>query len=81
MKIYKKSLPYICLMVLALGYAGCSREARQETAQTCSTSNNRSQTAAASEKPVTHVVFDDKALAALTKQNATAVYCIAMGAS
>ena len=69
-------------MLLVLGCVGCRENARQETAQMTCVSNAHSQTAtAAAEQPVTHVVFDDKALAALTKQKATAAYCVAMGAS
>ena len=77
---YKIYLPFVCLILLALGCIGCKREARQDTAQMC-TLNQKAKTAVEAEKPVTRVVFDDKALAALNKQQATAIYCIAMGAS
>ena len=59
---------------------GCKPEARQDTAQSCAP-NNPSKTVTTVENPVLRVVFDDKAVAALTKHSATAVYCVAMGAS
>lgn len=77
---YKKSLPYVCVMLLALGCFGCKAEARQDAVQTCAL-DQKAKTTIESEKPVTRVVFDDKALAALTKQKVTVIYCIAMGAS
>ena len=80
MIIYKKNFSYVCLVLLILGCIACKREARQDTAQTC-TADKRTQTAVWAERPVAHVVIDDKAQAALSKQQATAVYCIAMGAS
>ena len=77
---YKKSISYVCLVLLILGCIACKREAQQDAAQTC-TADKRTQTAVRAERPVTRVVIDDKALAAFTKQKATAVYCVAMGAS
>jgi len=77
---YKKYLSFVCLIILALGCMGCKPEARQDTAQSCAP-NNPSKTVTTVENPVLRVVFDDKAVAALTKHSATAVYCVAMGAS
>ena len=65
---YKKSLSYICFILLVLGSIACKSEGRQNTV-------------AGGEKPVTRLVIDDRALAAFTKQKVTAVYCVAMGAS
>ena len=75
---YKKRLPYICFILLALGSIACKSEGRQNTVRSCA-SNAKVKTIA--EKPVACVVIDDKALAALSKQKAAAVYCVAMGAS
>ena len=77
---YKKRFLYVCLVLLILGCIACKREARQDAAQTC-TVNEKVKTAAGVERPVAHVVIDDKALAAFTKQKVTAAYCVAMGAS
>ena len=77
---YTKSVSYVWLVLLIISCSACNREARNAPAQTCTT-NEKPQAAAEAERPVARVVFDDKALAALTKQKATAVYCIAMGAS
>ena len=77
---YTKSVSYVWLVLLIISCSACNREARNAPAQTC-TINEKPQAAAEAERPVARVVFDDKALAALTKQKATAVYCIAMGAS
>lgn len=77
---YKKSISYVCLVLLILGCIACKREAQQDAAQTC-TVNEKVKTAAGAERPVTRVVIDDKALAAFTKQKVTAVYCLTMGAS
>jgi putative lipoprotein len=77
---YKKSISYVCLVLLIVGGIACKREARQATEQTC-TVNEKAKAAVETERPVLQVVFDDKALIALSKQKATAVYCIAMGAS
>ena len=77
---YKKRFLYVCLGLLILGSIAWKGEARQNAAQTCAT-NEQAKTAAGAEKPVACVVIDDKALAALSKQKATAVYCVAMGAS
>lgn len=75
---YKKSLPYICCILLALGSIACKSEGRQAPVRSCA-SNAKVKTIA--EKPVACVVIDDKALAALSKQKAAVVYCVAMGAS
>lgn len=77
---YKKNFLYVCSFLLIVGCIACKPESRRDTAQTCA-ANEKTKTGAGGEKPVAQVVFDDKALAALSKQKATAIYCIAMGAS
>ena len=77
---HKKRFSCICLVLLILGCIACKREARQDTAQTCAVTE-KAKIAARAEKPVAKVVLDDKAIAAFTKQKATAVYCVAMEAS
>ena len=77
---YKKNFLYVCSVLLIVGCIACKPESRRDTAQTCA-ANEKIKTGAGVEKPVAQVVFDDKALAALSKQKATAIYCIAMGAS
>ena len=77
---YKKSLSYICFILLVLGSIACKSEGRQNTVHSCA-SNEKVKTVAGGEKPITRVVIDDRALVAFTKQKVTAVYCVAMGAS
>ena len=77
---YKKRFSYVWLVLLILGCIACKRETRQDAAQTCAV-NEKAKTAAEAENPVRQVIFDDKALAALVKQKAAAIYCIVMGAS
>ena len=77
---YKKNFLYVCSVLLIVGCIACKPESRRDTAQTCA-ANEKTKTGAGAEKPVAQIVFDDKALAALSKQKATAIYCIAMGAS
>lgn len=77
---YKKNFLYVCSVLLIVGCIACKPESRRDAAQTCA-ANEKTKTSAGVEKPVAQVVFDDKALAALSKQKATAIYCIAMGAS
>ena len=77
---YKKNFLYVCSFLLIVGCIACKPESRRDTAQTCA-ANEKTKTGAGVEKPVAQVVFDDKALAALSKQKAIAIYCIAMGAS
>ena len=77
---YKKSLPYICCILLALGSIACKSEGRQDPVRSCA-SNAKVKTVAEGEKPITRVVIDDRALVAFTKQKVTAVYCLTMGAS
>ena len=86
---YKKRFLYVCLVLLILGCIACKREARQDAAQTCTVNekvktavlDQKVKTSIEAEKPISCVVIDDKALTAFVKQKATAVYCIAMGAS
>ena len=77
---YTNSISRVWLVLFIVSAIACNREARHDPAQTC-TINEKPQAAAQAERPIAQVVFDDKALAALSKQKATAVYCIAMGAS
>ena len=78
---YNKSLSYICFILLALAVIiACKPQSRQDTAQTC-VLDQKVKTSIEAEKPISCVVIDDKALTAFVKQKATAVYCIAMGAS
>lgn len=77
---YKKNFLYVCSILLIVGCIACKPESRRDAAQTCAV-NEKTKTGAGAEKPVAQIVFDDKALAALSKQKATVIYCIAMGAS
>ena len=77
---YKKNFLYVCSVLLIVGCIACKPESRRDTAQTCA-AKEKTKTGAGAEKPVAQIVFDDKALAALSKQKATVIYCIAMGAS
>ena len=77
---YNKSLSYICFILLALAVIACKPQSRQDTAQTC-VLDQKVKTSIEAEKPISCVVIDDKALTAFAKQKATAVYCIAIGAS
>ena len=77
---YTNSISRVWLVLFIVSAIACNREAQQATAPTCTVSK-KTQAAAQAERPIAQVVFDDKALAALSKQKATAVYCIVMGAS
>lgn len=80
MSKYKKSLLYIYLTLLVIACIACNREAQQHTPQPCPL-NKQPQISVTAEKPVTHVVIDNKALAAFTKRKVRTVYCVAMGVS